>query len=89
MRSSNKIADRKVKYPTLGGPRKYPSKYVWQINNNQLEIVEVRYFNNGYYFFHYENGSTKRTKRVPNDITMYKTRNNAFRYIPKVNEREL
>ena len=25
-----------------GGPRKYPSKYTWEVTENGLEVIEVR-----------------------------------------------
>ena len=89
MQSKIIIADRKKKYPKLGGPRKYPSKYVWQLNNNKLEIVVVRYFvhkgSKGYYFFKYENMVTTRGKYVPSDLKLYKSRDKAFKNIPGIN----
>nr|BAR30935.1 hypothetical protein [uncultured Mediterranean phage uvMED] len=82
------IADRKKKYPKLGGPRKYPKKYCWTLLSNKLVIREVRYFksnNKGaYHFFHYKGSVTTRGMRVPHDMFLYETYKDAFQDVPEV-----
>ena len=66
----------------MGGPRKYPSKYVWQIIDNNLSLQEVRYFKNkkyaGYYFFTQKNSMTIRHSQVPSDLKLFDSVQEAY-----------
>ena len=72
----------------MGGPRKYPSKYVWQIIDNNLSLQEVRYFKNkkyaGYYFFTLENSILTRNSKVPSDLTLFDSVKDAYNNIPGI-----
>ena len=46
-RSTISLSDRKIKYPKIGGPRKYPSMYCWSLIGVTLRGEEVRYFKSG------------------------------------------
>ena len=84
-RSTISLSDRKIKYPKIGGPRKYPSMYCWSLIGVTLRGEEVRYFKSGYayYFFKYENKRMIRTKRVPDDRALFPNIKAAQRDKPK------
>jgi len=73
--SIRQVSNRVMRFPEFGGPRKYPTKYVWSIVHNHLTIQEVRYFKNkrdrGYYFFFYIDGVTTRRAKVADDREIF------------------
>tara|TARA_Y100001973_G_C5175202_1_gene321478 strand:+ start:914 stop:1243 length:330 start_codon:yes stop_codon:yes gene_type:complete len=73
--STNRVSNRKKKYDTVGGPRKYPSKYCWEFIGNSIHCVEVRYFSisQKYHFFKYANGILTRGPQVPTDRMLHDT----------------
>ena len=89
MKNKSKVvlSKRATKFKNMGGPRKYPRKYVWQIIDNKLSLQEVTYFksNDAYYFFTYEAGKPMvRNSRVPSDLTLFDSVKDAYNNIPEV-----
>lgn len=82
------LSKRATKFKNMGGPRKHPSKYVWQIIDNKLSLQEVRYFKNkkyaGYYFFTFKNSVMQRQSRVPSDLTLFDNVKDAYNNIPGI-----
>ena len=85
------LSQRAIKFKNMGGPRKYPSKYVWQIIDNNLSLQEVRYFHfikrnkdSGFYFFTFIDGKTTRRSKVPSDLTLFDSVKDAYDNIPEV-----
>ena len=93
MKNKSKVvlSKRATQFKNMGGPRKYPSKYVWQLIDNKLSLQEVRYFHfikrskdSGFYFFTFIDGKTTRRSKVPSDLTLFDSVKDAYDNIPEV-----
>ena len=87
MKNKSKVvlSKRATQFKNMGGPRKYPSKYVWQIIDNNLSLQEVRYFHfikrnkdSGFYFFTFIDGKTTRRSKVPSDLKLFDSVQEAY-----------